>query len=120
MDMFPEDDKYTAWDQPFIRKESNVASGSWKLFNQRAGIYQITIQQYPVENEKDFRPAFATPGSAFLKINNSETIVKQNISIKQATFTIKLPDGDIDLGAGFSDKAGKTVAAQFAYLKKVR
>lgn len=119
MDLFPEDDKYTAWNQAMVRREQNNAGGVWKLDVKKAGHYEITIRQFPLQADNKELPAFSQPGQAMVQVNNDAPFVQGNITKKNAVYTVKLPAGPIDFKAGFTDAAGKKIAAQYVYFKKI-
>jgi arylsulfatase A-like enzyme len=121
MDLFPDkDDEYTAWNQEMIKKEQNVPSGAWKLRVVSDGIYSITIRQFPEEADSSSMPAFTRPGTAFLQITDQKPVTRRNILRKKTTFVVHLPAGDIDLRTGFTGADGRRIAAQYAYIKKIR
>ncbi len=120
MDLFPDNDQYTAWHQDMIKSERNNASGVWKLQLERSGKYRVEIRQFPREAEDASLPVFDAPGLAFLQVNDGRRRVIDGIHAKKAGWKIKLKKGDIDFTAGFQDADGKTIAAQYVYFEKIK
>lgn len=119
MDLFPHNDGYTAWNQEMIKREQNNSSGVWKLELSRVGKYRVEIRQFPREADEAALPVFASPGTAFLQVNDSRPITRKGVRVKKAGWKIKLPKGDIDFTAGFQDTSGKTIVAQYVYFEKL-
>lgn len=119
MDLFPDDDKYTAWNQVLIRKEQNNTSGVWKLKVEQAGKYEVIVRQFPLEAKDNELPVFAEPGESFIQVNDMPQLKSNAVTVKKVRYTIQLPKGEIDFRAGFADAKGKKVAAQYVYFKKL-
>lgn len=118
MDLFPDDDKYPAWNQDMVSKEQNSTSGRWMLRVPVAGTYEVAVQQFPREAVDGTHPRFSRPGVAFVQVNEKKLVVDLP-DHKQSRFQLKLPKGDVDLRAGFTDADGRSVAAQYLYVKRM-
>jgi hypothetical protein len=55
---------------------------------------------------------------AFVQVNEKKLVVDLP-DHKQSRFQLKLPKGDLDLRAGFTDADGRSVAAQYLYVKRM-
>lgn len=119
MDLFPDNDQYTAWNQELVKKEQNNSSGVWKLQVNKKGRYKIEASQLPREASESLLPVFESPGAAFLQVNKGRRHIKGGIKAKKTIWKIKLPKGDIDFTTGFQDAEGKTIVAQYVYLEKL-
>lgn len=119
MDLFPDNDKYTAWNQEMIKKEQNNSSGTWKLNVKKKGAYEIVIRQFPIEADDNTLPVFNPAGKAFVRVNGAEVIELDQVSAKKAVYKLKLPKGAIDFTAGFKASDGQTIVAQYVYFKKI-
>lgn len=118
MDLFPDDDKYPAWNQDMASKEQNNKSGRWMLRVPVAGTYEVAVQQLPREVDDARQPRFTSPASAFVQANEKR-LVNDRLDHKQTRFQIKLPKGDVDFRAGFTDAEGRAIAAQYLYFKRL-
>jgi len=118
MDLFPDDDKYPAWNQDMVSKEQNNTSGRWMLRIPVSGTYEVAIQQFPREADDGIQPRFSKPGVAFVQVNEKRLMNDQQ-NHKQSRFELKLPKGDVDLRAGFTDAEGLSIAAQYLYVKRL-
>lgn len=118
MDLFPDDDKYPAWNQDMASKEQNNKSGRWMLRVPVAGTYEVAVQQLPREVDDAKQPRFTSPASAFVQANEKR-LVNDGLEQKQTRFQMKLPKGDVDFRAGFTDAEGRVIAAQYLYFKRL-